>query len=291
MVLFIAAVIGGITLGGIFALIALGLVLVFRATKVFNFAHGELMLLPAYFIGYSQAHHLSSGLSIPLALLMTAIVGILFYVLVLHRTTGHSDMFMGIIATFGLASILDGILGIFFHTAQFNIHFSVIPSGATRIFGASVSESSLAIAGFTVVLALFIVGISRFTHLGVMTRAAGQNAVLAAQCGVEVRRIYVGSWGVAAVLAAIAGMTYGTTAQVDTSMVGVALAALPAIVLGGLDSIEGAVIGGVIVGLGEGFTQIYLGGQYVNVVVYVALLIVLMLRPQGLFGTKAVVRA
>lgn len=291
MILFISAVIGGFTLGGIFALIALGLVLAFRATKVFNFAHGELMLLPAYLIGYSQAHHLSDGLMVPVSLLMVTIVGVLFYVLVLYRTTGFSSLFMGIVATFGLASIIDGLLGIFFHTVTYPVHFSIIPKHNTHILGASVSQASLAIAAFTLVLALIIVGISRLTHLGIMTRAAGQDAVLAAQCGIEVRRIYMGSWAVAALLAGIAGVTYGTTAAVDTTMLNLGLAALPAIVLGGLDSIEGAVVGGVVIGLVEGFIQIYLGGQYVNVIVYVLLLAVLMFRPEGLFGTKAVVRA
>jgi branched-chain amino acid transport system permease protein len=198
---------------------------------------------------------------------------------------------MGIVATFGLAAILDGIMGIVFGGRQYNIVIPGLPKGSLQIASAQVSESSLILTGLTLVLALSVVYLMRFTHLGVMVRAAGQDPVLAGQSGIPVGKIYMWSWALAAMLAAVAGISYGSTAAVNTSMVDLGRAAIPAIVIGGLDSIEGAVVGGIAIGLLQAFVQVYLGGLDVDVITYALLLIGLLLYPQGLFGTKEVVRA
>lgn len=290
MALLVAAIIGGIILGGVYALIALGMVLAFRATQTFNFAHGELMLLPAFLVGFLEGDDFTFAISFLIAVSLSALTGALFYLLVLRRTTGL-PVFMGVIATFGLATILDGIMGILFGSDQYQIAVPELPTGSIRIFGASISKSSLILGVFAILLAVLVAVIVRWTHVGKMIRAAGQDAVLASQCGINVRRVYVGSWVLAAVLAAIAGIAYGNIASVDSSITAIGLVAIPAIVIGGMDSVEGAIAGGVIIGIIQGFAQIYLGGQYVDAVTYGALLIILLLWPQGLFGTKQVVRA
>jgi len=290
VVRFVTSVIGGFELGGTFALISLGIVLAFRATKIFNFAQGEFLLLPAFIIGFAQVHHVPLGESLVLAFAVNAVLGVLFYLLVLNRTT-NLPLFMGIIATLGLAAILDGVMGILFQVGQYEVVIPGIPKGSFTLFGAGVSEEALFFAVFTLVLAGACAIFIRFTHVGLSLTAAGQNALLASQCGLQVRRLHATSWAVAALLAAVAGISYGSATVANTSMVTLGLAALPAIMLGGLDSIEGAICGGVIVGLMEGFAGTYLGGQYVNLVTYVMLLVVLLVRPQGLFGSKEVVRA
>jgi branched-chain amino acid transport system permease protein len=290
MVLFIGGLIGGIGLGGVYALTSLGLVFAFRATKTFNFAHGELMLLPAFIVGYLQLHNVALGLAVVVALASSTVAGGLFYVLVLRRTTGLS-LFMGIVATFGLAAILDGILGIFFSEGQYSVVLKAVPSGSITILGAHVSEASLILAGFTLALAVLIALLVRFTHIGITIKAAGQDPLLASQCGIPVRWLYMGSWAVAGLLAGVAGISYASQSVANTSLIDLALAAIPAIVLGGMDSIDGAVIGGLVIGLAQGFTQIYLGGNYVDLVTYSLLLVVLLVYPQGLFGTKEIVRA
>jgi branched-chain amino acid transport system permease protein len=276
----VASLFGGLTLGGTFTLMSLGLVLAFRATRTFNFAHGELMAVPAFVVGYSQAHRLPLAISFPLALVISAIIGALFYLLVLRRTLGL-PLFMGIIATFGLAAILDALIGIIFTASQYPLTLP-LPKGSTKIAGLGISDASLILAGLSFALAFVVAAV---------VRAAGQDPILASQCGIEVRRIYVVSWAAASVLAALAGISYASTALVSTSMTGLGLAALPAIVLGGMDSIEGALVGGLLVGLVESFSQTYLGGIYINVVIYSLLLVVLLVLPQGLFGSKEVVRA
>ena len=287
---FVTSVVGGFALGGTFALIALGLVLAFRATKVFNFAQGELILLPAFIIGYSEAHHVSLALSLTLAFVINAFIGVLFYVAILNRTT-NLPLFMGIFATLGMAAILDGVMGIVFQAGSYQVVIPGTPQGSVFIFRAGVSKESLFLAILTVVLAAVVAGVIRFTHIGLSITAAGQNSLLASQCGLQVRRLHTAAWGVAAVLAAVAGIAYAATTSASASMLSLGLAALPAIVLGGMDSIEGAVVGGMIMGIVDGFAATYLGGQYVDVVTYGLLLVFLLVYPQGLFGSKEVVRA
>jgi branched-chain amino acid transport system permease protein len=279
---------GGLLLGGVFALVSLGLVLAFRATETFNFAHGELMVLPAFLVARWSNYPL--GVAIVLALAVVAAVGVVFYRLILKRLTGRTP-FMAVIATLGLAAIMDGCFGLMFPKDQYTVKLDFLPRGTTDIFGTQIRTSSLWVMVFTLVVAATVASLMRFTALGTRIRAAGQDAVLASLGGIQVRRIHMGSWAVAAILAGIAGIAYANATVASTSIESVAFAAFPAIILGGLDSIEGAVVGGLLVGLFQSFTAYYLGGDKVDVLTYVILLGVLLLYPQGLFGTKRVVRA
>jgi branched-chain amino acid transport system permease protein len=286
----VASVAGGGALGGTYALVALGIVLAFRATGTFNFAHGQFMLFPAFLVGAWQAQHRASlAVSILVGLLVTSGVGLAFYLVVLQRTVGMLH-FMGVIATFGLAAVLDGVMLIVFGSPQFNIDFPGLPHGVVYLLGTRVSAASLVITAFTLLLSALVAGGLRFTPLGIRIRAAGQDAILASQGGLNVRVIYMGSWALAACLAGIAGIAFGTTNLVNTSLVDVALAAFPAILIGGLDSIEGAVIGGLSVGIAQGFIATFLGPQYLDVLTYALLLVVMLAFPTGLLGTRSVTR-
>lgn len=290
MVLFILTLVSGLTLGGTLALIALGLVLAFRATRVFNFAHGELLLLPAFIVGYFELHLVSFWWAVLIAIGASPLVAVMFYWLILRRTAGLS-LFMGIIATLGVASILDGVMAILFPTGQFAVTIPGVPTGHVTIDGAFISDSSLVYGGIALGLALIVIAVIRFTQLGLRIRAAGLDPILASQCGLPIEKLHAGSWAVAGVLAAIGGIVYAAGSSAGTSMVGLGIAALPAIMLGGLDSVEGALIGGVLVGLLQAFTQTYIGGPYVNLFTYSLLLIVMLIYPQGLFGSRQFLRA
>jgi branched-chain amino acid transport system permease protein len=286
----IVSLIGGGSLGGTYALVALGIVLAFRATGTFNFAHGQFMLFPAYLVGAWQAQHAHSLLtSITVGVGTIAAVGLVFYLVVLQRTVGLAH-FMGVIATFGLAAVLDGVMLIIYGSPQYSIDFPLLPHGAIVLLGAHVSAASLVLAAFTLILAAAVAAGLRFTPLGIRIRAAGQDAVLASQGGINVRVLYMGSWALAAALAGIAGVAFGTTNIVNHSVVDVALAAFPAILIGGLDSIEGAVVGGLLVGIAQGFIATYLGPQLLDVLTYGLLLVVMLVFPQGLLGTRRVTR-
>jgi branched-chain amino acid transport system permease protein len=286
----VVAVVGGMLLGGTYSLIGLGLVQAFRATGTFNFAHGEIMVFPAFlFASWQTRHQVPDVVGIVLALAVGAALGVAMFTFVLRRTIGLSH-FMGFAATLGVAVVLDGILQIWFGPGEHSLRLPGVPHGSVKILGAGVSTESLVLGVVANIIAFGVMGFMRYTEVGIRIRAAGQDAVLASQGGINVRRLYVSSWALAGVLAAIAGLTYGSTAAINLSTVGIALAAAPAIVLGGLDSFEGAIAGGIVIGLVQGFTNSYLGAQYVNVVTYSILLVVLLAFPSGLFGTTSVRR-
>lgn len=283
-----AAVINGALLGSTYALISLGLVLVFRATYTFNFAHGEFMLLPAMILAaFLAGSQLPFVVALVLALLIIAMVAAGFYALILRHTIGLPH-WMGLVATFGVASILQGAMGIIFGSSERIIRIPGMPSGAVDILGTRVRTATLVITLIAFVLALVVVAVMRWSHLGTLLRAAGQDATLAAQGGIRVGWAYMGSWATAGILAGVAGILYSSTQIVNASLIVVALSAFPAILLGGADSVEGAVVGGLAVGILQGFITTYLGGQYLNVGTYLVLLAVLMFYPQGLFGTRTV---
>jgi len=286
----IVSLVGGGNLGGTYALVALGIVLAFRATGTFNFAHGQFMLLPALLVGAWEAQHKASlGVSIAVGVAVVAAIGVVFYLVVLQRTVGLVH-FMGVIATFGLAAVLDGAMLIYFGSPQYTIDVPFLPAGVVTVLGARLSTGQLTLTAFTLVLAALVAGSLRFSPIGIKIRAAGQDAILASQGGINVRLIYMFSWGLAAALAGIAGVVFGTSNLVNHSLVDVALAAFPAILIGGLDSIEGAVLGGLLVGVAQGFVVTYLGPQYLDVVTYGLLLVVMLVYPQGLLGTRTVTR-
>ena len=290
MILLVASIVGGITLGGIYTLISLGLVFAYRATRIFNFAQGELLLLPALIVGYLQARHTSFGVSIVSSLLVSGVIGALFYFLVLRRMVGR-PLFMGIIATLGLASILDGVTGIWFPNAQYSIAIPHMPSGSIKLLSTQASEQAIIIAFISFALSAAVALIVNKTPMGLRVRAAGLNPTLASQCGVRIQRIYVSSWVICSVLAAVGGILYASETSADTTLVGIGLAALPAVVVGGMDSIGGCIVGGTLIGVIQGFGQTYLGGAYVNILTFGVLVLVLLVYPQGMFGTKEVVRA
>jgi branched-chain amino acid transport system permease protein len=277
------------TLGGTYALVSLGLVLVYRSTGIFSFSHGQVMLLSAATVGLWQLNHTAPfPVAVVVGLGVSAGVYVLFFRVVLERMTGLPHL-MGFVATFGLAAVLDGVAGIVFGSQQLSIRVPAVPTGTVTLLSTRISSQSLWWSAFTILLALSIAAVLRYTPTGIRLRAAGQDPLLASQGGINVRRLQMLAWGVAGALAGIAGIAYGSVTLVDqSSMTHLALAAFPAILLGGLDSVEGAVVGGIAIGVLQGFTATYLGGQYQDVVAYSVLLLVLLVFPTGLFGSVRV---
>jgi branched-chain amino acid transport system permease protein len=285
-----AAIIGGLSLGAVYSLVTIGIVIIFRATETFNFAHGSFMLLAALIVGRLQSH---SGLPFAiLALISLGIVGALgamLFRIVLRSTVGRPH-FVAVIATLGFAAAADGVIGIVFPETEYTITIPGLSNGSMRIFGTTFSVASLEISAFAVILTVAIVLAFRFTSFGVRIRAAGQNSLLASQGGINVHWVYLGSWALACVLAGVAGIAYGSVNSVNQGIESLALLAFPAALLGGLDSIPGSLIGGFGIGLVGGFVAAYIGGEYVTVVTYLVLLVVMLFLPHGIAGTRSVRR-
>jgi branched-chain amino acid transport system permease protein len=290
MTLFTTAIVGGLALGGILAVISLGMVLAYRGTGTVSFAHGQLMLFGAFFVGWLDA---KGGWPFPVELLIgltvPALIAGAFYLLFLRRLIGLPELF-GLLATLGLASVLDAGAIALWGSNDYAVHVPGISGGVVHVFGAAVSRPSLIIAGATIVIALAMAAVLRFTHLGTLVRAAGQDPVLASQGGIHIHRVFLGAWAVSGALAGLAGIAYADLNIASSGLELVALSALPAMVIGGMDSLPGALVGGLLVGVFEGLIATYVNGDFVDVASYMLLLAVLLIRPEGLMGTRYVSR-
>lgn len=279
------SIVGGLNLGATYALLACGLVLIFRATQVLNFAHGGFMLVAAYATAVVAG---GSPLSFLAALLVglsaAALLGALFYRVVLARMTGLPH-FMPVIATIGLASVIDAGVGLWVGARQYVIEVPGLPDGSVTILGANASKAELALSGISLAVVAIVIAVAARTDFGRRLRAAGQDPALASQSGINVNRIYLVSWVIAGALAAVAGITYSASNVVGPGIVPLALLAFPAMLLGGLDSLWGGLVGGLAIGVLQGFVATYLGGDAINAVTYGVLLAILLIAPSGLFGT------
>ena len=275
--------INGISVGAIYALVALGLTLTYKATEVLNFAHGDLLML-ASFIGWG----LITGLAWPfwLALPATiALVAVATYLLergVMRRIAGQPQ-FAGVMLTIGLAFMIRGAVSMGFgpESRKFETPFS----GHTTHFGPLViADLNLAIIGavLAVTVALFIF-LAR-TRIGVAIQAASQDQLAAYLSGIRVKRLNSLVWGLAGALAALAGMLLAPITLVDISLWFVLLKSLAALVLGGFGSAPGAIVGGLLIGLIESFAGVYAPGSIKDVIAYIVLIAVLVVWPRGLLG-------
>jgi branched-chain amino acid transport system permease protein len=287
----------GLALGAIYALIALGFVIVYKATDVINFSHGELMLLGAYLVySFHNEAGLSFFIAVPMALAAMAAVGWLIERAILRRMVGE-PVFAVVMITIGLAIVVRQIV-----TANWGYEEHILgdPWGATQVDVGSLRINMVSIV--TILVAAAVLGLFflffRYTRYGVAMRAAAFDQEAALAVGIPVRRVHAVSWMIAAAIATIAGVFIASFPSTLTPALGfAALRAFPAAILGGLDSPGGAVLGGFIIGevelLSQGYGPQYasfLGNNFHVVAAYLIMILVLMVRPYGLFGTREVER-
>jgi branched-chain amino acid transport system permease protein len=295
----------GLSDGALLALIALGLVLVYKATDVINFAHGEFMLLGSY-IGYQLLLWMEPNITSVSLLSVTAVigmilamivVGILVERLVLRPLIGEPIISV-IMVTIGLSNIIQAIVGgIWGKTPQrlpidiipFTGRFSIEIEGGGRPL--ILQQESLFVVFTMFVMLMLLITFFRYSKQGIAMRAAADDQQAAMSMGISIQTIFAITWSLAAVTAGIAGLLIAdTTIGVSGDIPGVGLRAFPVIILGGLDSITGAIVGGLAIGLIETFASNYIDPSLKNAVPYLVLLIVLMIRPYGLFGQQVIER-
>jgi len=294
---FLQLVVAGIALGARYALVALGFVVILRATGTINFAQGGLVVLGAYFAYQATTQWgLPFALAVTLALLAAALIGALIERLLLWRLVGSSFFSVAMI-TIGLLLIIEQAVTTIWGQDSHNLGdpwgLDAVGAGGVTLAVADLWTIGLA----TVALAAFF-AFHRFTRYGLAMRATAFDREAAAAQGISVRRVAAISWAISAAVAALAGVMLSTGATgVDPTIGFVALAAFPAIILGGLDSPAGALVGGIIIGLTQTLTAGYqpdlapwLGANFYAVTPYVVMVLVLLVRPTGLFGTPEVER-
>ena len=275
-------------LASIYALISCGYVLIYRVSRVLSLAHGELMLLGAYGL-YTTASLFAASplLAVAVSAVLATVIGLLVYVLLMRRMTGESVL-AAVLVTIALGILVRGLTVLIWSTQEqhpLNVLGWRNPSLA---IGESARVSGVGLA-FVLITAAVYVGLYLFvrhTHWGIRMRAAGQNPLLAAQRGINLHGVYALAWALATFTGGIAGMLIACDNALDQTMVTIGLKAFPAALVGGLDSLLGALAGSLIVAAAEVLLIHYVDPLLSEVVPFAVLIAMLIVRPWGLFGSR-----
>ncbi len=289
---FLEVLIGGLLSGTLYSLVALGFVLIYKASGIFNFAQGTMVLFAALtFVGVRQlgAPPLAAA-AVTLAVMVVLAFAVERFV---FRHMVNQPQVILFMATIGLAYFLEG-LGQTLWGAEVHVLDLGIPDRGLFFGPVLVSQfdlvAALVVAALVVVLAVFF----RATTLGRALRAVADDHQAALSIGIPLHHVWVAVWSVAGFVALVAGLIWGSKLGVQFSISLVALKAIPVMIIGGFTSIPGAIVGGLIVGASEKLAEVYLGpfvgGGLENWFPYMLAMVVLMVRPEGLFGEKIIER-
>ncbi|MFT5173852.1 MAG: branched-chain amino acid transport system permease protein [Gammaproteobacteria bacterium] len=295
-VFFAEVVISGLLIGVMYSLVALGFVLIFKASGIFNFAQGAMVL----FAALNLVGLMDLGVPIWLALILSVAVMIVLAIVVervVLRPLVNQDLIILFMATIGLNFVLEGLgetiwgsnvkkldIGIPEVPFEINIGSEFILLNSFDVYAAAIG------AVLVISLAVFF----QRTSIGRALRAVADDHQAAMSVGIPLQQIWVIVWSVAGIVALVAGIMWGAKSGVQFSLSLIALKALPVLILGGFESVPGAIIGGLIIGVGEKIFELYwgpcIGGATENWFAYMLALLVLVFRPQGLFGEKIIER-
>jgi branched-chain amino acid transport system permease protein len=277
-----------VVLAAIYALIACGYVLIYRVSRVLNLAHGELMMLSAYLLLTTASLFAGNpATAIAAAVGLSILVGAMVYLFLMRKMTGEMAL-AAVLTTVALGVLLRGITVLVWSAQQ---QYPAQPLGIVNTSialpgGARISFCAALLVGSTGVVYSALLAFLRFGRWGVRMRAAGQNPLLAAQRGINLHAIYALAWSLSTFTGAIAGMLIALDSGLGQTMAIIGLKAFPAALVGGLDSLAGALLGSLIVAATEVLLIQYVDPLLSEVVPFLVLIAMLVVRPWGLFGTR-----
>ncbi|MFW7342788.1 branched-chain amino acid ABC transporter permease [Pollutimonas sp. H1-120] len=288
--LFLSEVtLAGIGSGGLYALAGLAFVIVYKATRVVNLAIGEMLMMGAYiFFAFASGMQLPIWLAVVLAIAASGAMGGIIERLAIRPMLGESPISVFMV-TVGLGSILVGLVELIWTADQRRLP-EFLPS--EPIFLGEAFISSKVFYSFLVAVGLvaIVVTLFRYWRGGVALRATASDQGAAYAMGINVPRVFSLAWVASAALAAVAGIAVGAIGGLSSSMGIFGLSVLVVVIVGGLDSVVGALLAGLLIGVVEAWAGAYLGGEYKLLLTFIVLVVVLMLRPYGLFGTREIER-
>jgi len=289
---FVEVLLGGIAAGLMYSLVALGFVLIFKASGVFNFSQGVMVL----FAALTLVGLIERGVPVPLALVLTmAVMVLLAFAIerVVLRPLVNQPQIILFMATIGLNFFLEG-LGEMAWGANVKRLDVGIPDQSFMVKGVQINQLEMTAALTAAVLVTILALFFQKTRIGRALRAVADDHEAALSIGIPLKTIWVVVWSVAGLVAIVAGIMWGAKSGVQFSLSLIALKALPVLILGGFESVPGAILGGLIIGVGEKVGEVYwgplVGGAIENWFAYVLALAFLLVRPQGLFGEKIIER-
>ena len=290
---FLDLTVNGLMIGSMYALVALGFVLIYKATSVVNFAQGELVMFGGYVAAaLISLYHLPLAVALPVLLGTMVALGFVVERGVLRPLVGQQVISV-VMVTIGLAQVFQGSAAMLWGAQTKNIPLPIRlePYVIWEIYLSPISIVAALVSG------AFLVGFAWFfrrSRLGIAMRAVANDQQAAMAVGISVRLVFALSWAIAGLTAAIGGVVWGSMLGVDTQLALVGLKVFPAVILGGLDSIPGAVVGGLMIGAIEsvaaGYVDPYVGGGTKDFLPYVLMIVALMIRPYGFFGREIIER-
>ncbi len=288
MTRFVQYALTGLSAGSLYALVALGLVLIYRSTRVLNFAHGQVATLGSFVAFALLTRGYPFALALPLAVAAGGLIALLFYFGVLLPAQRQGATLLGqVIITLGLALVLEGFIVYEWGAEPDRLPFPLSDSRTWRLGGVFVSELSLGTFAAGVLGSVLLYLLVQKTRLGLAMRATSENLAAAQTLGIPTRRILAVAWGVASALAVVAGIFLAAALLLDPFfMLDPFLKGFAAAVLGGLNSLPGAVVGGLVLGVAESLAGAYLTIQFKNTLAFVIIIVVLLVRPEGLLGRE-----
>ncbi|MCZ2257362.1 branched-chain amino acid ABC transporter permease [Sporosarcina sp. G11-34] len=293
MTFFFQMLITGIVVGSIYGLVALGFVLIYRASDALNLANGELVIVGAYIcLTLITAYNIPFIFALLITLVFSAVLGLVIERLVV-RPLQNAPVISVIMATIGLSSLLAGAVHMVWghQTKKFP---QIFPATPINISGVIITPVYL--WSFVVVIALLIIFslFFKFSKMGIAMRAVADDQQAALSMGISVKAVYATTWAIASVVAAVGGVLLGNINGVSPGMAAIGLTVLPVVILGGLDSILGAIVGGFIIGILQnmagGYLDPLIGGGLKDVAPFIVVLLILMVKPYGLFGKGGIER-
>ncbi len=287
--LLIQLIVNGLIVGMLYGVVAMSFVLIYKASKVVNFAQGEFLLVGAWVCWWIiTAYHVPFVWAMLLTFGFMLALGVLVQVVVLRPLIGEPVISV-IMVTIGLAAVLGAIVQIIWGTRPRPFP-NFIPAGSVELFGATVAQNRLWAIG---VVAVALMGFTFFytrSRDGIAMRAVADDQQAALAQGISVRRTVALAWALAGVSAVFGGALVANLIGVSGGISSFGLLVFPVVILGGLDSVPGAVVGGAIIGLLTSYTGGYIGGGLETVIPYMALLAILLVKPYGLFGQVRIER-
>ncbi len=292
---FIQLIISGLVIGSIYSLVALGFTVIYKATRVVNFAQGELLMFGAYAC-YSVVvqYHVPFIPALFITMAFSALLALGIERVVLRPMIGEPIISI-IMVTIGLALVLTSIVKAIWGTQILVYRPKLFPQTSVGVFGVPVSLEFLWCFILSILLLIVFSIFFKYSRAGIAMRATAFSNQVAQSMGISVKKIFALSWVIASVVSALGGILIGNINGINSQLSHFGLKVFPAVILGGLDSILGAAIGGLAIGLlenlSDGFFKIYLNVSGVKEVApFIILVIILMVKPYGLFGTEDIER-
>jgi branched-chain amino acid transport system permease protein len=290
-VFFMQFLLSGLSMGSIYALVAMGFVLIYKSTSILNLAQGELLMVGAYVcLSLTLDYKLNFFVSFAITMVFSVLLGLVIERLVL-RPMISEPIISVIMVTLGLTYVLRGLVIMLWGNdiRQFN----VFPSEPVDLWGVKLTQLYLWSMGISLALLAVFAAFFKYSRTGIFMRAVADHQTAAQSMGISVKRVFATSWCIATVVSAIGGILVGNIGGVGVELSHFGLKVLPAVIFGGLDSVLGAIIGGLVVGALEFLSAGYLD-PYVpainEVFPFLVLVLVLMIRPYGLFGIEEIER-